>query len=650
MTDFNDVPLIPRRLLLDNPSRLDPGLSPDGRRLAWLAPVDGVMNVWVAPADALDQAEPLTRRSGRPVAWHEWSSDGRYILFFQDETGDENYHLYVVDPDDGEVRDLTPYPSVTARILILSPDLPGRLILGTNDRDAQWFDAWDVDLVNGERTLVFENTERIGRMIFDWQGRMRFARRSVGRSGDDEVLRVVDGELEPWVTIPGEDVLLTGFHIFNRAGSHLSRISSVGRNTAALIRMDVETGAETVLVEHADADVMRVLYDPRTFEPVAAAVDPGRREWITLDPAAGETLGQIAAAVPDADFDIISMSEDNDRWIAAAWSPRMAATYFMIDRKAATVTKLFSARPDLEPFTLANMQMIRIPSRDGLSLVSFLTLPADEPDDRPRQPLPMVLHVHGGPWWRDTYGYRRDHQWYANRGYAVLSVNYRASTGFGKEFVNAGDREHAGKIHDDLVDAVKWAIGEGIADPEKVAIAGVSYGGYSAFVGATFTPDLFCCAIPIVGISELVTLMENMPPYWEGMKDLMYSRYADPATEDGRAFLRSRSPLYRVDDIRKPMLIGHGANDVRCTLEQSDLIVAAMQEKSIPVTYVVFPDEGHGFHKPENNIAFHAIAEAFLARHLGGRVEPVGDDFEGSSHEIRAGANILDDLFEGGSR
>lgn len=650
MTDLADVPLIPRRLLLDNPSRLDPALSPDGRRLAWLAPVDGVMNVWVAPADALDQAEPVTRRTGRPVAWQEWSSDGRFILFFQDETGDENYHLFAVDPDNGEVRDLTPYRGATARVMVNSPDLRGRLVVGTNDRDAQWFDAWDVDLSTGERTLVFENTERIASMVFDWQGRIRFARRSLGRSGEDELLRVVDGELKPWMTIPGEDVLLTGFHILNRAGSHLSRISSVGRNTAALIRTDLETGAETVLAEHADADVMRVLFDPHSFEPVAAAVDPGRREWIALDLATGETLALLADAVPEADFDIISMSKDNKRWIAAAWSPRMAATYYLIDRKADSVTKLFGARPDLEPFTLADMQMIRIPSRDGLNLVSYLTLPANEPEQRPREPLPMVLHVHGGPWWRDTYGYTRGHQWYANRGYAVLSVNYRASTGFGKAFVNAGDREHAGKIHDDLVDAVEWAIAEGIADPDRVAIAGVSYGGYSAFVGATFTPGLFCCAIPIVGISELVTLMENMPPYWEGMKDLMYARYADPATGEGRAFLRSRSPLYKVDNIQKPMLIGHGANDVRCTLEQSDMIVAAMREKAIPVTYVVFPDEGHGFYKPENNIAFHAIAEAFLARHLGGRLEPVGNDFEGSSHEIRAGADIVDDLIGGWDR
>jgi dipeptidyl aminopeptidase/acylaminoacyl peptidase len=240
--------------------------------------------------------------------------------------------------------------------------------------------------------------------------------------------------------------------------------------------------------------------------------------------------------------------------------------------------------------------------------------------------------------------YRRDHQWLANRGYAVLSVNYRASTGFGKAFVNAGDGEHAGRMHDGLIDAVEWAIGEGIADREKVAIMGISYGGYASFVGATFTPEVFCCSIPIVGITDLATLMENAPPYWADFMEQFYRRYADVRTDEGRAFLRSRSPLYKADQIRKPMLIGHGANDVRCTLAQSDAIVAAMQELGLPVTYVVYPDEGHGFLRSENNLAFNAIVEAFLGRYLGGRAEPIGEDFQGSSQEIRAGAEFVEAL------
>jgi len=379
----------------------------------------------------------------------------------------------------------------------------------------------------------------------------------------------------------------------------------------------------------------------------AIAVDPGRLTWTAIDPATGDTLDQVKARVPDDDYSVTSMTRDNTRWIATVWGPQKPATYFLVDRTAGTMTELFSARPELKPYRLAGMQAARIKSRDGLDLVSYLTLPPDEPDARPRAPLPMVLDVHGGPWARDVYGYNCDHQWLANRGYAVLSVNYRASSGFGKAFLNAGDKEHAGKIHDDLIDGVEWAIREGVARRDKVAIMGWSYGGYSAFVGATFTPDVFCCTIPVVGVTDLVTLMENRPPYWADFMEQFNRRYADVKTEEGRAFLRSRSPLYKVDEIKKPMLIGHGANDVRCTLAQSDLIVAAMQAKNIPVTYVVFPDEGHGFYKPQNNIAFHAIVEAFLARHLGGRAEPIARDFEGSSHQIRAGADIIEELAVG---
>ena len=328
----------------------------------------------------------------------------------------------------------------------------------------------------------------------------------------------------------------------------------------------------------------------------------------------------------------------------ASQGPRRPATYLLIDRDKQMLTELFAARPELKSCRHAGMQGVVVKSRDGLDLVSYLTLPASEPQLRPAAPLPMVLLVHGGPWGRDQYGYRRDHQWLANRGYAVLSVNYRGSTGFGKAFANAGDREHAAKMHDDLLDAVEWAIREGIATREKIAIMGHSYGGYASFVGAAFTPEVFCCAVAIVGITDLVTLMENIPPHWADFMEQLRRRFADVRTEEGRAFLRSRSPLYKADQIRKPMLIGHGANDIRCTLAQSDAIVAAMKKLGLPVTYVVFPDEGHVFVRPENDLAFSAIVEAFLARWLGGRAEPIGEDFKGSSHEIRAGAEFIQGL------
>ena len=636
-----DQPLIPRKLLLGNAARSNPRLAPDGMHLAWMAPLDGVLNIWVAPAHAIGQGQPVTRMKGRPAAWFDWSTDGRHLMFLKDETGDENYNFFVVDPETSIVRNLTQMPGAAVRPLLWSRDMPGIVMLGLNDRDAAWHDIWSMDLASGERRLVYENTEKFGHFCFDWQGRLRLAQRSEPETGGIQIYRFDTGAIEPWWHIPFEDVMGSQWLCFNRAGTHLSVLSSIGRNTAALLRIDMASGAQTVLAEHAKADLGDAIADPVSFEIDAIAAEPLRQEWIILNPDVGATLALMHPHGPDCAVNVMSMSDDNRLWTVALHGPRQPAVFYLVDRVAGTVAELFGSRPDLKPYRLAGMSGVVIRSRDGLDLVCYVTLPASEAAPRPAAPLPMVLVVHGGPWARDSYNFRHDHQWLANRGYAVLSVNYRASAGFGKAFLNAGDGEHAAKIHDDLIDAVEWAIAQGIARRDTIAILGGSYGGYAAFVGATFTPDVFCCSVPIVGITDLVTLMENCPPYWADYTEQFNRRYADMRTPEGRALLRSRSPLYKADAITKPMLIGHGANDVRCTVAQSDLIVAAMQAKGLPVTYVVFPDEGHGFAKPENNIAFHAIAEAFLARHMGGRAEPVGDDFAGSSHEIRAGAEIL---------
>jgi acylaminoacyl-peptidase len=327
-----------------------------------------------------------------------------------------------------------------------------------------------------------------------------------------------------------------------------------------------------------------------------------------------------------------------------SYTAQQPPTYHLLDRDRQTLIELFAARPELKAYRLAPMHAVEAKSRDGLTLVSYLTLPAEVEGDRPPKPLPMVLIVHGGPWARDIFGYRGDHQWLADRGYAVLSVNYRGSTGFGKAFIAASEKEHARKIHDDLIDMVEWAIEQGIAQRDKIAIFGKSYGGLASFVGATFTPEVFCCAVPVVGISNLQTLLESMPPYWAGFAENMYRSFGDPRIEEGRKLLAERSPINKVENIKKPILIFHGANDVRCKVTESDTIVAAMQAKNIPVTYIVYPDEGHGFNKPPNQISHIAIAEAFFARHLGGACEAIVEDLEGSSHEVRAGAGILTDL------
>jgi acylaminoacyl-peptidase len=368
-----------------------------------------------------------------------------------------------------------------------------------------------------------------------------------------------------------------------------------------------------------------------------------RDEWIAVDPATGRDLAMLEREL-DATIEIVSQSDDDTLWVVGAERPDRPPAWHLLDRPTGKMMFLFPARPKLDKMKLAPMHGVVIAARDGLALVSYLTLPATETGTRPSRPLPMVLHVHGGPWARNGWHYHRDAQWLANRNYAVLQVNYRGSTGFGKAFTNAGDREWAGKMHDDLIDAVNWSIAEGIADPKRIAICGASYGGYASFVGATFTPDVFCCSVPVVGITNLETMLANPPPYWAAFYEQECHRIGDPRTADGVALLRARSPLHRAGNITKPMLIGHGANDVRCKVAESNQIVAAMTDKRIPVIYVVYPDEGHGFARPENDIAFKAIMEAFLGRHLGGRAEPIGDDFTGSSHEIRAGGEIWQDI------
>ncbi len=638
---MTESPLIPRAVIFGNPTRLMPRISPDGAWLTWLAPFEGVLNVWLAPADDIAAAQPLTRRKGRPIAWQDWSWDGRHVLFMCDQDGDENWCFFAVDRA-GAVRELTPPRGVAARLLAESPERPGTIVVGLNDRERRWHDAWSIYVASGERRTVLENTGEFWSLSFDWQLNPRLGRKSTRGRGGSCLYRLTEGSAEPWLDVPVFDEWTTWPLMFDRAGDAVTMMSSLGRDRAALVRIDMATRAETVLAQHDKADLGGWrLWNPQTFAIDAIGATHLRQEWIALNPAVADDLRVLEETLGGPEFFVDSQSADNTRWVISAYRADHPVGYFLYDRRHGAVDALFSSRPALAKERLAPMRGHVVKARDGLDLVSYLTLPADEPAPRPGAPLPMVLIVHGGPWGRDIYGYRGDHQWLANRGYAVLSVNYRASTGFGKAFVNAGAREHAGKMHDDLIDAVEWAVREGIAQRDKVAIMGISYGGYATLVGLTFTPEVFCCGVSIVGISNLVTLLENMPPYWAGFDEYMFANYADVRTEEGRAWLRERSPLTHVDRICRPLLIAHGVNDVRCKLQESDQIVAAMRARGLPVTYVVYPEEGHGFMRPESRTSFNAITEAFFAKHLGGRREPIGDDLAGSSLQVRAGVEAV---------
>ena len=425
-------------------------------------------------------------------------------------------------------------------------------------------------------------------------------------------------------------------------------IDSRGRNTAALIAQDVATGEKTVIAQNDKADIGGAMTDPRTGEVEAYSFTYLTTQWTATDPETKASLDWLDERL-EGNYGVQSRTEDDSKWIV--WNDPLTAPTkaYIYDRTANTLSEFYTARPELEGAPLQRMHPLELTSRDGLTLPSYLTLPPGsdiDGDGTPEVAVPMVLMVHGGPWARDGYGYNSYHQWLANRGYAVLSVNFRGSTGFGKEFIYAGDLEWGRKMHDDLVDAVDWAVAEGITAPDKVAIMGGSYGGYATLAGLTFTPEKFACGIDIVGPSNLETLLETIPPYWEPLIAQFHERMGNPNTPEGLAMLKERSPLHSADKIVKPLLIGQGANDPRVKQAESDQIVAAMQQKDIPVTYVLFPDEGHGFAKPTNNIAFNAVTENFLATCLGGRAEPIGDTVAESTAKIVEGEEFVQGLAE----
>ncbi|MFN3857137.1 MAG: S9 family peptidase [Caulobacter sp.] len=642
-----EAPLIPRASFFGNPTKTAARVSPDGKWIAWIAPRDGVLNVWVAPRSDLSAAKPLTDEKTRPIRQYFWAQDSSAILFVNDKGGDENFLLYAVDVTSGAQKALTPFENTRIYILGVSQARPDTLLVGVNNRDPKWHDVHEVNVRTGAMKLVFKN-DGFSSLTADDQLNVRLASKT-NDDGSTDYYRVVDGKAEakPFTQVSFQDSD-TGPIGFTSDGKTLYWTDTRGRDKAALVAQDWATGKTTVIGQSDKADVAPALFNPVTGKAEAYVVNYLKNEWTALDPAIQGDIDFLRKELK-GEIGIGSRTKADDVWIVAVDPVTAPATTYVYDRKARTLTKLYVSRPELEGARLAAMYPVEITSRDGRTLVSYLTLPAGsdpDGDGRPDKPVPMVLLVHGGPWSRDNYGYNSWHQWLSNRGYAVLSVNYRGSTGFGKDFVRASDGEWAGKMHDDLIDAVDWAVKGGVAQKDKVAIAGGSYGGYATLVGMTFTPDVFACGVDIVGPSNLKTLYDTFPPYWTSGLSLWRKALGDPNTPEGLKLMQDRSPINRVDAIKRPLLIGQGANDPRVKKSESDQIVEVMKAKGIPVTYVLFPDEGHGFARPVNNIAFNATTENFLAKCLGGRAEPYAGALKGSSIQVPYGAEYAPGLKE----
>jgi dipeptidyl aminopeptidase/acylaminoacyl peptidase len=611
--------LIPLTVLFGNPERVSPRISPDGSQLAWIAPKDGVLNVWVAPVSAeagVDwaAASVVTDDTDRGIRQFAWAHDGRHLLYVQDIGGDENWRLHDVDLPTMHSRDLTPFDGVQTQLIGLERNRPNEVLLGLNRANPQLHDVYRLDLTTGELTKEIDNPGYVG-WVADSHLQVRAA--AAPQPDGSYALMVRSGAEADWrelVRIPAGDAETTDVLGFSADGASLLLTSSMDAETSRLVRMDLATGATEVLAEDPDADVSGVKVHPQTRQPQIVAMLKARAEYQVLDPAVADDLAAIRSLHP-GDPTFQGADDADQTWLVGFTNDAGAVPYFAYNRQTRSAQFLFEHQPELSRYQLAAMEPFSYAARDGLMIHGYATFPAGQD----RTALPTVLVVHGGPWARDVWGYNPHAQWLANRGYLCLEVNFRGSTGYGKAFLNAGDREWGAKMQDDLTDAVGYAIGQGWADPAKVAIVGGSYGGYAALAGAAFTPDIYCCAVDIVGPSNLITLIQTIPPYWVPTIALFHRRVGDP--EKDHDFLWSRSPLSRVDAIRIPLLIGQGANDPRVKQAESEQIVAALAKAGIEYDYMLFPDEGHGFAKPENRLKFYAAADKFLARHLGGRSE-----------------------------
>jgi len=635
--------LIPRTVLFGNPQRHLPQLSPDGSRIAWLAPDEaGVQNVW-AQAVGGDSARPVTRERHRPIGGYRWAGDSRHILYLQDGDGDENNHVFSVDLEQGSVRDLTPFRGVRAQNVLVDPAHPGHMLVALNLRDPRVFDMHRVDLATGAVTLEAKNPGDVLTWSVDWDFAIRAATAYDPATGNT-VIRVRDAADQPWrdlVTMPFEKALFYGQVVggslvaaFGPDNKSLVIHSALGGDFGRLVRVDGATGEELeVLASHPAADVAQpglhpeVVVDPSRRRVVAVGFDPGEPEWKFLDSDVAADFARIQKSGA-GHVGLVSRDARDRKWIVALHRSDAPDRYLAYDRDTRAVTPLYSERPALEGVTLAPKQTVSIVARDGLKLVSYLTLPPGRAAKR----LPLVLLVHGGPWARDGADFDPEVQHLANRGYAVLQVNYRGSTGFGLKFLNASTREWGRGTQEDLYDAVRWAVAQGIADPKRVASMGWSGGGFATLLALEQRPEMFACGVDGVGPGELRTLLRSFPTYWSGIVDRWRRRLGDVEHDD--ALNRERSPLYHVDAIRSPLLIGAGRNDPRVTLANVDAMVKALRDGGRDVTYVVYPDEGHGFARPENALDFTGRVEEFLAKRLGGRMEAWAK-LDGATAELR---------------
>jgi len=615
--------IIDRAILFGNPIIAGAQISPDGQYISFIKPLDGLMNIWVKKInDPFEAALPVTNDRERPVRSYFWSRDSKYILYIQDKGGDENFHLYSIDPKAANkdtippARDISDYGNIRAIIYNLPRNKPDTIILGINDRDPAWHDCYEVSIATGERKRIYENNDKLSSFFFDLEGNLRLTSRSTS-DGGSEILEIKENGLTRILAANLEESISP---LKFKDADHFYFMSNVGEvNLSGLYLYNLKDGSQALQESDPDnqVDLHNVSFSQITQKLIATIYIGDKKRIYWKNEHYQRDYEYLQSQYPGAELSITSMTKDDSKWIFYVNNDTDPGTAYLYLRNDKEIKYLYTPRPDLPTEYLATMTPVRYKSLDGLDIPAYLTLPRVEGDEL----LPAVIFVHGGPWARDYWGYNSFAQFLANRGYATLQVNFRGSTGYGKAFLNAAINQWGEKMQDDLTAGAKYLTESGIADPKRIAIAGGSYGGYATLAGLTFTPEVYAAGVSIVGPSNLFTLLDTIPPYWESARAMFHKRMGDPNTEEGRAQLKRQSPFFHAKNIKAPLMVAQGDNDPRVKTSESDQIVIAMRNLGLPVTYLNFPDEGHGFANPDNNMAFIAAMEKFLSAHIGGRYQ-----------------------------
>ncbi len=602
---------IPLEDFFRNPERSGYQISPEGKYYSYMAPYKNRMNIFVVEIGK-DEPLMLTSDTARDIAGYFWANENR-ILYLKDTGGDENFKLLAVNADGSNPKALTDFEGVRTLIIDDLEDIPNEVIIGLNKRNPTVFDPYRLDVETGELTMLAENPGTIQGWMTDHDGKLRLA--IAIEDGVNNSILYRDTENEEF-----RNILTTNFkesvspEFFSFDNKLLYAISNLGRDKGAVVVFDPNTGKETeMLYENEDYDISNLSYSRKRKVITTASYTSWKRERHFFDKESKDLFARLSRDLGNYEFGISSANRNEDKFIIRTWSDRSLGAYYLYDKQSDELTKITEVSPWIDENEMAPMLPIQYTSRDGLTIHGYLTLPKGYTMDNAKN-LPVVMNPHGGPWARDTWGFNPEIQFMANRGFAVLQVNFRGSTGYGRNFWEISFKQWGQTMQDDVSDGVKWLIDKGIADKNRIAIYGGSYGGYATLAGLAYTPELYAAGIDYVGVSNLFTFLNTIPPYWKPMLDMLYEMVGDPVKDS--AMLKKASPVFHADKMTAPLFIAQGANDPRVNIDESDQMVAALKEKGVEVEYMVKDNEGHGFHNEENRFDFYRAMEIFLNQHL----------------------------------